>query len=73
MSSTDRSQTERMRYMRAHIQAVARTKCPKCLEEGPQGPVDQSTRASRKFGQQKYLKQNASGTETPTVCCDPPA
>jgi hypothetical protein len=70
MSATDRSQTERIRRMRAQIQAVRRAECFKCLEEGPQGPVDQSTRTSRKFGQQIYYKQNASGLVTPTECCD---
>jgi len=70
MSATDRSQTERIRRMRAQIQAVRRAECFTCLEEGPIGPVDQSTRASRKFGQSIYYKQNASGVVTPTGCCD---
>jgi hypothetical protein len=69
MSSTDRSQTERIRRIRAQIQAVRREECAACLEEGPQGPVDQSTRTSRKFGQMIYYKQNASGVVTPTGCC----
>ena len=69
MSVADRSQTERIRRMRAQIQAVRRTDCFTCLEEGPQGPVDQSTRVSRKFGQQIYYKQNAVGAVTPTTCC----
>ena len=69
MPNTDRSQTDRIRRMRAQIQAVRRAECPKCLEEGPRGPVDESTRVSRKFGQSIYYKQNASGLVTPTPCC----
>ena len=69
MSSADRSQTERIRRLRAQIQAVRRAECAACPEEGPQGPVDQSTRVSRKFGQMIYYKQNASGVVTPTGCC----
>ena len=71
MPTTDRSQTERIRRMRAQIQAVRRAECFTCLEEGPQGPVDESTRVSRKFGQSIYYKQNASGQVTPTGCCGP--
>ena len=69
MSVADRSQTERIRRMRAQIQAVRRATCFTCLEEGPQGPVDQSTRVSRKFGQSIYYKHNAVGAVTPTTCC----
>ena len=69
MSVSDRSQTERIRRMRAQIQAVARATCPTCLEEGPQGPVDQSTRLSRMFGQMIYYKQSCTGAVVPTGCC----
>ena len=69
MPVADRSQTERIRRMRAQIQAVRRAECFTCLEEGPRGPVDESTRTSRKFGQSIYYKQNASGQVTPTGCC----
>ena len=69
MSVADRSQTERIRRMRAQIQAVRRAECFTCLEEGPQGPVDQSTRVSRKFGQATYYRQNASGAIITESCC----
>lgn len=69
MPTVDRSQTERIRRMRAQIQAVRRAECFTCLEEGPRGPVDESTRTSRKFGQSIYYKQNASGQVTPSECC----
>jgi len=69
MSSTDRSQTERIRRMRSKVQAVRRAECPSCLEEGPIGPVDQSTRVSRKFGQMVYYRQNAVGVVTAESCC----
>jgi len=72
MSATDRSQTERIRRMRAQIQAVRRAECFTCLEEGPIGPVDQSTRTSRKFGQQIYYKQDCAGVVTPSTCCGLP-
>ena len=70
MSATDRSQTERIRRMRALIQAVRRAECFTCLEEGPIGPVDQSTRSSRKFGQSVYYKQNCVGAVVATGCCN---
>jgi len=57
----DRSQTERIRHLRAKIQAISRIQCPTCPEEGPHGPVDQSVQASRKFGQQVYYKANVNG------------
>jgi len=69
MSSTDRSQTERIRRIRSKLQAVRRSECPSCLEEGPIGPVDQSTRVSRKFGQMIYYRQNAVGVVTAENCC----
>jgi hypothetical protein len=69
MSSTDRSQTERLRRRKAQIQAVARATCPSCPEEGPQGPTDQSTWLSRRFGQMAYRKQIATGAIVEESCC----
>ena len=58
---SDRSQTERIRHLRGKIQAIVRIECKKCLEEGPRGPVDESTRLSRMFGQQIYYRHAANG------------
>ena len=69
MSSTDRSQTERIRRLRSKIQAVRRAECKTCPEEGPQGPTDQSTRVSRSLGQQTYYRTNAVGAVTQESCC----
>ena len=69
MPTTDRSQTERIRRIRSTIQAVRRTECPTCPEEGPQGPTDQSTWLSRRFGQMTYYTQTASGATVDKSCC----
>ena len=69
MSSTDRSQTERIRRLRATIQATRHAKSPFTPEEGPQGPLDQSTRLSRHFGQMSYYRQNATGATVSESCC----
>lgn len=69
MSSTDRSQTERIRHLRSKIQAVRRAECKACPEEGPQGPTDQSTRLSRSLGQQAYYRLNAGGAVVIEQCC----
>ena len=61
MSSTDRSQTERIRRLRGQIQAVRRAECAACPELGPQGPTDQSTWLSRRFGQAPYRREAANG------------
>ena len=71
MSSTDRSQTERIRRLRGKIQAVRRAECPRCPEEGPQGPTDQSTRLSRSFGQMVYYTETATGAPVVQSCCPP--
>jgi hypothetical protein len=72
MPVVDRSQTERIRRIRAKLQAERRAACFTCLEEGPRGPVDESTRTSRKFGQQIYYSQNVSGLVTASECCEAP-
>jgi len=69
MSSTDRSQTERLRRLKSQLQAQRRETCPTCLEEGPQGPTDQSTWLSRRFGQMEYRTQNAVGAVVVQSCC----
>jgi len=71
--SADRSQTERIRRLRAQIQAVRRAECGSCPEEGPWGPTDQSTWLSRRFGQMAYLRENAVGVVTVSSCCAPAA
>jgi len=65
----DRSHTERIRHMRAKIQATIRIAYPVRPEEGPRGPVDQSTRTSRMFGQQVYYKQTANGEKIIESVC----
>jgi len=70
MPPADRSQTERIRRLRAQLQAVRRAECAQCPEEGPQGPTDQSTAQSRRFGQMAYLRENANGAVAETSCCN---
>jgi hypothetical protein len=70
MSSTDRSQTERIRRIRAQLQAVRRAECAACPELGPQGPTDQSTWLSRRFGQAPYRREAANGDIQTQSCCD---
>jgi hypothetical protein len=72
MPPADRSQTERIRRLRAQGQAVRREECATCPELGPQGPTDQSTVLSRRFGQTTYYKQTASGATVIQSCCTPP-
>jgi hypothetical protein len=69
MSSTDRSQTERIRRLRGQIQAVRRAECAACPELGPQGPTDQSTWLNRRFGQAPYLREAANGAIQTLSCC----
>ena len=69
MSSTDRSQTERIRRLRGQIQAVRRAECAACPELGPQGPTDQSTWLSRRFGQAPYRREAANGAIQTLSCC----
>jgi len=74
MSATDRSQTERIRRIRAQLQAIRRAECMKCPELGPQGPTDQSTWLSRRFGQMEYLRENVNGAIVRQCCtfsCSP--
>jgi hypothetical protein len=80
MSSADRSQTERIRRLRAQIQAVGLTDCQvanptnpvaACPIQGPQRGTDYSTWLSLKFGKTAYLSQGPSGLVTKTSCCDP--
>jgi len=69
MSCTDRSQTERIRRIRAKVQAVRRAECPSCPEEGPRPSTDQSTWLSRRFGQMIYYRQIATGGVVADPCC----
>ena len=69
MSSTDRSQTERIRRLRGQIQAVRRAECAACPELGPQGPTDQSTWLSRRVGQAPYRREAANGAIQTLSCC----
>jgi hypothetical protein len=69
MSSTDRSQTERIRRLRSQLQAVRRAECAACPELGPQGPTDQSTWLNRRFGQAPYLREAANGAIQTLSCC----
>ena len=72
--SADRSQTERIRRIRAQLQAIRRAECMKCPELGPQGPTDQSTWLSRRFGQMEYLRENVNGAIVRQCCafsCSP--
>ena len=69
MSSTDRSQTERIRRLRGQIQAVRRAECAACPELGPQGPTDQSTCLNRRFGQAPYRREAANGAIQTQSCC----
>jgi hypothetical protein len=65
----DTSHTERIRRLKAQIQAIARAASKKTLEEGPQPPVSESMRLSRSFGQMAYTRQNAAGAPITTTCC----
>ena len=65
----DRSQTERIRRIRAKLQAIRRAECMNCPELGPRGPTDQSTLLSRQFGQMEYLRENANGAIVTQSCC----
>ena len=68
----DRSSTERIRRLRAQLQAVGRDTCPACPEEGPSRVTSNETRLSRMFGQMAYTKLNADGSRVTTSCCDSP-
>jgi hypothetical protein len=72
MSAADRSQTERIRRIRSKVQAVRRSECPACPEEGPPRGTDESTRLSRTLGQITYFRQQANGAivEEPPCCTD---
>jgi len=65
----DNSQTERLRRLRSQIQAVRNAECAACPELGPQGPTNQSTWLSRRFGQMTYRRQNAAGAIVEESCC----
>ena len=66
----DTSNTERIRRLRSNIQAYSRSVRPTALEQGPIGPVDESTVLSRSFGQMAYLRPNATGAVvTQQPCC----
>jgi hypothetical protein len=66
----DRSHTELMRHRRAVAQAVRRSICAACPEDGPIRVTDKATQLSRVFGQQTYVYQTPTGLITKT-CCDP--
>ena len=68
---TDRSNTERIRRLKAKLQAERRIACPGCPEQGPRGGTDASTRLSRSFGDMKYLSENADGAAVESSCCVP--
>ena len=72
MPCADRSQTERLRRIRAQIQAVRRAECGSCPEEGPRPPTDYSTWLSRRFGQATYFRPIASGAIDTISCCPLP-
>jgi len=66
--AADRSHTEYVRRKRAVAQAVRRTACAACPEEGPICVTDKATQLSRVFGQQAYLRPQANG-EIIITCC----
>jgi len=70
MPPADRSQTERIRRLKAQVQAVRRAECATCPELGPQGPTDESTRLSRSFGQMVYLRPTPTGVIQTSNCCN---
>ena len=55
----DTSNTERVRHLKAKLQAA-----------GNDGPTDESTRLSRQFGQQVYYRQQANGAVVTESCCN---
>ena len=69
--STDRSNGERIRRLKARMQAVHRAQCPDCPDEGSRRTTDESTRLSRMIGQLAYTTTSANGTISTTSCCDP--
>jgi hypothetical protein len=71
--SADRSYTEYVRRKRAVAQAVRRTACAACPEEGPIRVTDKATQLSRVFGQQAYLRPQANGEIIITCCGSTPA
>jgi len=78
MPTTDRSQTERLRRLRAKVQATGLSSCltannnnPKaCPDLGPGVKSDYSTWLNRRFGQQTYLAQLPNGVIVSQSCCD---
>ena len=72
MPTADLSQTERIRRLRAKIQAVVRAAEPKRPELQPP-PTSESIWLSRRFGQMAYTRPNANGAAVTTSCCDPAA
>ena len=69
MPPADRSQTERIRRLRAQVQAVRRNECLTCPELGPQGPTTESIWLSRRFGQMTYRRETDSGAIVVQSCC----
>ena len=72
MPTTDLSQTERIRRLRAKIQALSRATDPQRPELQPP-PTSESIWLSRRFGQMAYTRPNANGAAVTTSCCDPVA
>lgn len=71
MSTVDRSQTERIRRIRAKLQADRRLTDPTVREEGTAATTDQSTRVNRTLGQATYYRLNAIGAVVEESCCPP--
>ena len=69
MPLADLSQTERIRRLRAKIQALSRTTDPLKPELQPP-PTSESIWLSRRFGQMAYTRPIASGAPVTTSCCD---
>lgn len=63
----DRSSTERIRRIRAQLQAVRQVS----PEEGPNRVTSGEVRLSRMFGQMSYTRLEADGTRVTTSCCPP--
>lgn len=70
MPTADLSQTERIRRLRAKIQAVVHAAEPTRPELQPPS-TSESIWLSRRFGQMAYTRPNANGVAVTTSCCNP--
>jgi hypothetical protein len=69
MPVADLSQTERIRRLRAKIQAVVHAADPQRPELQPPS-TSQSIWLNRRFGQAAYTRPIATGEPITTSCCD---